>query len=239
MMIQAIRPVGALHCTLGVMSLNSNQLSQATALLEGLDVTSLLSEVVHETHATVEQVKCSQPLVVDLKGLESMHAPEKTSILYSPPSDQSGRLYPFCLAVQKIFKDKGFLVEDDRKLKLHATVVNTIYAKGKSLPPRRLGNTSAAKPPTSASGAERSVTNASNVAQQDASSSQGHGPDAKAPLKLDARSLLDKYQHFVWAENVVLDRLAICEMGAKKLTNTDGKVIAEQYTEVASIALPA
>lgn len=239
MMIQAVRPVGSLHCTLGVMSLDQNQLSQVTAFLEALDVQSLLSAVVRETRATQQQDACSQPLVVNLKGLESMHAPEKTSILYSPPFDKSGRLYPFCLAVQQLFKDHGFLVEDDRKLKLHATIVNTIYAKGKRLPTKRSGNASATKPPPSASGTAHSVANANEVARQDDSSSQGHGPVASAPLKLDARPLLDKYQDFVWAENVTLDRLAICGMGAKKLTDNDGKVIAEQYTEIATIALPA
>lgn len=236
--MQAIRPVGALHCTLGVMSLSDGQLAQARALLESLDVPSLLSEVMRETEATSEQATSSKPLVVDLKGLESMHAPEKTSILYSPPFDKTGRLYPFCLAVHQIFKDNGFLVEDDRKLKLHATVVNTTYAKGKRLPPRRFANLSSAKPPPFAEGAETSEPTASSDARQDDSSWQGHGPHANAPLKLDARPLLDKYQEFVWAQNVILNRLAICEMGAKKFTDGDGGVIAEQYTEVAYIALP-
>ncbi|KAK4507146.1 hypothetical protein PRZ48_000880 [Zasmidium cellare] len=216
----AIRPVGALHCTLGVMSLTKDQLSQATSFLENLDVRSLLSGTVRDSATTSEQGTTdtsSARLVVDLKGLESMHAPEKTSILYSGPFDKSERLYPFCLAVQQLFQDKGFLVEDDRKLKLHATIVNTIYAKGKKLPGRR----------------------ASNQAQQNDSDAQGHGPNANAPLKLDARALLDEYQDFAWAENVTLNRLAICEMGAKKITDDEGKVIAEQYTEVASIGLPS
>jgi activating signal cointegrator complex subunit 1 len=81
---------------------------------------------------------------------------------------------------------------------LHATLINTIYAKGRK--------------------------------------SQGHGPNAKAPLKIDARALLERYQDFVWARDVVLDRIAICEMGAKKLVE-NGEVVGEQYTEVASVSL--
>ena len=83
---------------------------------------------------------------------------------------------------------------------MHATLVNTIYAKGKK--------------------------------------SQGHGPNANAPLKIDARALLHKYENFVWAEDLILDRIAICEMGAKKQME-NGEVVGEEYTEVASVPLLA
>ena len=136
--------------------------------------------------------------MIDLKGLVSMHVPEKTSIVYIEPCDSSERLYPFCLALQKIFNEEGILVPDDRKLRLHATLVNTIYAKGKK--------------------------------------SQGHGRNANAPMKIDARTLLEKYADFMWAKDVVLDRIAICEMGAKKRIE-NGEVVGEEYTEVASVPL--
>lgn len=68
--------------------------------------------------------------------------------------------------------------------------------------------------------------------------SQGHGPDAKAPLSIDARDILDDYKDFVWAENVVLDRVAICEMGAKKILNEEGELVREEYKEIASMRLP-
>ena len=233
---KAIRPVGALHCTLGVMSLEKEQLEAAIACLKTLDVAACLQGQGQATLETEELPNTGhpslnrpisppppatapiKPLEINLKGLESMHSPEKTSILYSAPKDHTDRLYPFCLAVQKLFKDEGFLVEDDRKLKLHATIVNTIYAKDrKRRPPKRY-----AMPQASAT----------------ASTGQGHGPKANAFVKIDARSLLDEYKDFIWAENVALDRLAICEMGAKKSSDDSGNVVDEQYTEVASIALP-
>jgi activating signal cointegrator complex subunit 1 len=144
----------------------------------------------------------ASPITIDLKGLASMHDPQNTSILYIDPSDATHRLYPFCLALQKIFREEGVLLPDDRDLKLHATIVNTIYAKGKN------------------------------------NRSQGHGPHANAPLKFDARALLEEYEDFVWAEGVVLDRIAICEMGAKKRVDGEGNVVGEEYTEVASVDLP-
>lgn len=223
------------------MSLKSDQLSPAVAFLESLDVPSLLAKVAEEQatgydHPT--EAAPSGPLVIDLKGLESMHAPEKTSILFSAPVDASERLYPFCLTVQKLFKDNGFLVEDDRNLKLHATIVNTIYAKGKKLPVRRTGNAPAGKPPVSEREEGASTASGASRAQQDDGSVQRHGPNGNAPLKMDARAILEKYKDFVWSESVSLDRLAICEMGAKKVTDGQGNLIGEQYTEVASIKLP-
>lgn len=217
------------------MSLKQEKLEAAIASLKTLDVTACLQgqgqasseieELPKTGHPSLDRpisppptTAPIKPLKIDLKGLESMHSPEKTSILYSAPKDHTDRLYNFCLAVQKLFKDKGFLVEDDRELKLHATIINTIYAKGKKRrPPKR-----DAMPQVSAN----------------ASTEQGHGPKANAPLKIDARSLLDEYNNFVWAQNVVLDRLAICEMGAKKSLDASGNVLDEQYNEVASIALP-
>ena len=236
---KAIRPVGVMHCTLGVMSLDQDRLDKAIRLLQSLDITQLLRSNTADTSPGTTNVDpleitpkepltkyerpvvslqrpvsppalaaerasrantTSEPLTIDLKGLVSMHVPEKTSIVYIEPCDSSERLYPFCLALQDIFNKEGILVPDDRKLKLHATLVNTIYAKGKK--------------------------------------SQGHGSNAKAPMKIDARALLDKYADFVWAKDVVLDRIAIFEMGAKKRIE-NGEVVGEEYTEVASVPLLA
>ena len=249
---KAIRPVGALHCTLGVMSLKSNELLEVIDFLKGVDIQQLLEQTVdtfasagnlapaeNETagSSSVNQPitppnveRSTAPLTVYLKGLVSMHALEKTSILYSAPEDATGRLYPFCVALQKLFKDKGFMVEDNRELKLHATIVNTIYAKGKARARRHNLKPSSAEP-----GGE-SATYGGSADRQDARS-QGHGPNANAPLKIDATAILRKYKDFVWAENVVLDRVAICEMGAKKTLDEDGNVKAEEYTEVAAVAL--
>ncbi|GAB7322729.1 hypothetical protein MBLNU13_g03621t1 [Cladosporium sp. NU13] len=225
-----------MHCTLGVMSLDHDRLDKAIKLLQTLDITQLLStnaadtpplgttttvdpqEITPKEPSTKDErpissrrpvsppaerasrATKSDPLTIELKGLVSMHVPEKTSIVYIEPCDSSERLYPFCLALQGIFNREGFLVPDDRKLKLHATLVNTIYAKGRK--------------------------------------SQDHGSKANATMKIDASALLDKYADFVWAKDVVLDRIAICEMGAKKRIE-NGEIVGEEYTEVASVPLLA
>jgi activating signal cointegrator complex subunit 1 len=234
---KSVRPIGALHCTLGVMSLNEEELIEATEYLQGLDVRQILSEASAEPvdftklsstdASTLERPispptvsRAIQPLMIDLKGIESMHATQQTSILYAAPKDATGRLLPFCKTIQTLFNSKGFLRPDNRELKLHATLVNTIYARGRKRP------------------APRGLT-ISSTGQLRPDRSQGHGPDADTPLKIDATGLLEKYKDFVWAENVVLDRVAICEMGAKKIMNDAGEVVDQEYTEVASIQLPS
>ncbi|KAI6817930.1 hypothetical protein KC332_g11391 [Hortaea werneckii] len=265
---KAIRPVGALHCTLGVMSLDQNKLEEAKELLRHIDIPLMLQHASSQKHeqANVTDVGAGEPLVkssespphtaplrIDLRGLVSMHAPQKTSILYSAPVDQTGRLYPFCLAVQERFKGLDLLVKDDRKLKLHATIVNTIYAKGRKqrLPPKwkmkqqttTSGQIALASSPEGLAGGKAAASgdkagDETSPKKPEQGEVEGHGPNANAPLKIDATSILEEFKDFVWAENFVLDRIAICEMGAKKITNDEGGVVAEEYTEVASVKLP-
>lgn len=240
---KALRPVDALHCTLGVMSLNDERLAEAKSFLESLNIHSLLSgksndqeKAVAPSESTSVESAAVPPITIELRGLESMHPPQKTSILYSTPSDPSERLYAFCLAVQRLFKEKGFLIDDQRDLKLHATIVNTIYAKGKKQPLARASAQASAS--THASHDAGNATVGPDVPEASDSRSQGHGPNANAPLKMNARGLLQQYKEHVWAQGVTLEKLAICEMGAKKFTDEKGKIINEQYTEVASVALP-
>ncbi len=70
-----------------------------------------------------------KPLKVSLRGLESMHTLSKTSILYASPADDD-RLYPFCQRLKTIFTEGEFLVEENRPLKLHTTIINTVYVPG-------------------------------------------------------------------------------------------------------------
>ena len=140
------------------------------------------------------------PLVLSLKHLQPMHGPSSTSILYAVPDDPTHRLYAFCLALRSVFADAGLLVPDTRALLLHATVVNTVYARRRSR--RRRGG--------------------------------GHGEDARGRGGFDAREVLERFGHVVWAEGVRVERVAMCEMGARKVGGGNG----EEYIEVGSVELP-
>jgi activating signal cointegrator complex subunit 1 len=113
-------------------------------------------------------------LTVTLRGLRSMQADkEKAAVLYAPPEDPLGRLQGFCEGVKKVFVDEGVMAEEGRPLLLHATVVNTVYVKGK-------------------------------------------GGRRGERVTIDAREVLEKYEDEVWMEDVEVEGVQICKMGAKK-----------------------
>lgn len=278
---KAIRPLDSLHLTLGVMSLDGDKLTQATDLLKNLDLEALLREAT--TRKDVEEVQektevsdksesqppaplsLENPLRISLTSLQPMQSPHKTSILYISPSDPSERLKPLCLALRQRFSDAELLVPDTRPLRLHATIVNTIYAKGRRKPkPKsrtKKGEDDKKVDAETAKDAAVESTSATRNAPKDESdhgeqsspidgqkdgskqltandAGSGHGPDAKAPLRFDAREILERYKDHVWAEDFCIDRVAICEMGAKKVLDEAGKIVREEYKEIAVKRLP-
>lgn len=220
---RAIRPLGTLHLTVGVMSLQSKErVEAAVTFLHTLDVQELLrrpvaaalnymkasmegsdadSTITDTALSTPQTEDPTSPLVVSLTGLYPMHSPSSTSILYTSPQDPTSRLQSLCEALRIAFTEAGFVVSETRPLLLHATIVNTLYVKDRS---KRLRG-------------------------------GGHGKEGKVKRGFDARQILEKYEEHVWAEGVQLDRIAICEMGAKKI---DGEEGTEEYVEIGSISLP-
>jgi len=275
---KAVRPLGVLHLTLGVMSLDGPGLASAVSLLETTNINALLTHEESETkpasptgpsstHVSSPEAPPlatssseTSPLEVSLTGLVSMHPPHKTSILYISPIDPSSRLQSFAEALRNRFMDAGLLIEDTRPLKLHATVVNTIYAKGRKSGGRGKGkgkvktndshnkavdgaNPSQLNPlqpeeRSTENPTENVTTESSRIETKEIDTSQGHGANAKAPFRLDMRDVLERYKDFVWADHVLLDRVAICEMGAKKTVDEKGEVVSEEYREVARVGLP-
>ncbi|KAF4451352.1 hypothetical protein F53441_5618 [Fusarium austroafricanum] len=177
----AVRPLGTMHLTLGVMSLKDESLEQATEVLKGLRLKEFLASA-RTGKSTEDQ------LSITLKGLHAMQKPEKTSVLYAPPVDIEGILYKFCEQIKTAFQEAELMGKQDFPLLLHATVVNTIYVK------------------------------------------DGRGKK-REKLTIDARDLISLYDDFVWLEDMPLDKVAICRMGAKKIEGTDD----EAYEVVAEV----
>jgi activating signal cointegrator complex subunit 1 len=116
-----------MHLTLGVLSFPTGEgLDKATALLRSLKLTDLLPE--RASSASGEPAVA--PPAITLRGLGSMQPAAKASTLYAPPVDQLGTLQAFCERLKAVFQEAGLLLEDNRPLLLHATVLNTIYVKG-------------------------------------------------------------------------------------------------------------
>ncbi len=229
---KAIRPLETLHLTIGVMSLQTqDRIDACLTFLRGLDVHDLLREAEKLSTAasesgstgTVEAIDKSltgtpnsksppdkpaapsgppsppSPLTISLSGLHPMHSPASTSILYAVPTDPTFRLLNFCQSLQQLFTSATFLLPDDRPLRLHATIVNTIYAKDRSTRPR----------------------------------GGGHGRGSREKKGFDATRWIEKYEGFEWAAWVRIEKVAICEMGAKEVEG-DGV----EYLEIGSVSLP-
>ncbi|KAK0635002.1 kinase A anchor protein, partial [Bombardia bombarda] len=124
----AIRPLGTLHLTLGIMSFprnNNEGLDRAVGLLRSLRPREMLADVEEEGEGN-----SGSDLVITLQGLESMQAPAKAAVLYASPTDRLGTLQAFCERLRLAFREAELIVEESRPLLLHATILNTIYVKG-------------------------------------------------------------------------------------------------------------
>jgi activating signal cointegrator complex subunit 1 len=127
----AIRPLGTLHLTLGVMSLGTpEKVGKALDVLRSLDLKTLLNGagVGTDRGESVDNGR-DGGLRVTLQGLETMHHPFSTSILFAPPIP-SPTLTSFCTSLKQAFLDAELMVPDTRPLLLHATILNTIYVPG-------------------------------------------------------------------------------------------------------------
>ena len=186
----AVRPLGTLHLTIGVMSLlTPAKVQSALEVLKGLDLKRLLSKSGIESRKddTMEKEpgEDGKDLNITLQGLESMHTPSSTSVLYAPPLPNP-QLTTFCQSLKQAFLDAELMVPDNRPLLLHATVLNTIYVP--------------------------------SVRARGRGGNAGHGRH-KARLAINAEEMLQDYENFVWMKNVRVEKVAICRMGARKSEN--------------------
>ena len=241
---EAFRPLGVLHLTLGVMSLRTEERKVAAkTLLESLDLLGLLAEserldvssstgniILNENSLSPPESDppptdfggqastCLQtltrtitppslsrsrdstaPLVVSLRGLQAFPKPQKATVLHCQPQDRTSRLYPFCLKLKQSFVDAGVIEPEGRPLVLHATIVNTVYAKkDRRNEERRMGSI------------EFDATDIMRMYNENGGIEAG---EAKG--------------EFVWANEILIDRVRICEMGAKLVENT---MHGQEYT---------
>ncbi|KAJ5619665.1 hypothetical protein N7510_003649 [Penicillium lagena] len=134
----ALRPIGTLHLTLGVMSLPSKErFDEAVAFFQKLDLASLMrgaeraargqkkksheEQLLASTTADTEmdspnsEPEASSPLSPLNVSLESLHAlprAKAATVLHASPVDPTRRLYPFCVMLRDKFIEAGFLVAE-------------------------------------------------------------------------------------------------------------------------------
>ncbi|CAF9922121.1 hypothetical protein IMSHALPRED_005349 [Imshaugia aleurites] len=205
---KAIRPVGAIHLTIGVMSLPTpDRLAAACTYLQSLDIPTMLRAACDPPPATLSPDPPTasnppppQPLLTTLSGLHTLRPPTSTSSLHASPTPSSPHLLPFATALRAAFTAAGFLIPDSRPLTLHATLVNTIYAR---------------------------------------SAKSGKNRWTKGSGRFDATRLIERYKDVEWARDVRIEKVAVCEMGARVVGVEEGGGGVDQvYREVASVELP-
>lgn len=208
--LEAIRPVGTVHLTLGMMSFPQNEegkerLEKALHVLRSLHLREIFAGVekpampgASNTAAEEDKRKEGEKrqILITLKGLHCLQKPEKATVLYTPPVDPLGTLQEFSERVRAAFKHEGLFMADNRPLLLHATIVNMIYVRGRTKP--RKGNRS-----------EKKVIG-------------------------DSQAIVDRYEDQVWMEDVPLERIAICKMGAKPVL-MGNEVVDIAYEEEGAI----
>ncbi|EGN97767.1 hypothetical protein SERLA73DRAFT_182510 [Serpula lacrymans var. lacrymans S7.3] len=131
-----------LHLTLGVMCLNP-ALSGATSTSQSFKTLPAALNLLSALKPRIMEMIGDKRLCVPLNFMDIMNPDrgdhDKAHVLWMGPSldsEDAQLLKRVCEMVTKAFTDAGF-VTDRRPLKLHCTVINTIYRKPKSRGPRQ------------------------------------------------------------------------------------------------------
>ncbi|ERF70511.1 hypothetical protein EPUS_07368 [Endocarpon pusillum Z07020] len=243
----AFRPLGTLHLTLGVMSLKEpERLQGALKLLEDLDLAGMLGEVSDGRSSPEDILLGESPVALglghstrssdELEEKSSSHdmtevsprtigipAAEAIEVLHTPPHDPTSRLHPFCLSVLDHFKSAGYILSEaaDRELTLHATLINTVYVKKRrDGEKKRMGKVTFDATPVLRVFNERGGDTASQGTSSGGTGGGGGGGGGGGA--------------FTFASSIPINRVQICEMGAKKLdAENDPEGLGERYVVVA------
>ncbi|KAJ5669460.1 hypothetical protein N7462_010530 [Penicillium macrosclerotiorum] len=132
----AIRPLGTLHLTLGVMSLPKKEtLDEALRFFHSLDLAGLMLEAervainLRQKRSSTPQVSTSttmgstektsqgaQPFSISLESLHALPRAKAATVLHASPEDPTGRLYPFCFMLRDKFIEAGFILGESKDM---------------------------------------------------------------------------------------------------------------------------
>lgn len=196
---KAIRPIGTIHLTLGVLHLENEALVERAKrwLEDEVDVEGLLRRVGEAERArrdkdvslgdAVPDFAPLAPLIVDLRSLHPLQGQpaHSAAILYLSPHDPTDRLQAFAQSLRDAAVNCGIMRQESnpkrRRVLLHATVVNARYSSA--------------------------------------------GPRS---TRYDFSSVISRFEQAEWATDVPVDGVALCEMGARPTGDGDAvyKVVA-------------
>lgn len=138
----ALRPLGTLHLTLGVMSLPTKErLEEALELFQSLDLAAMMHEAENKAQRSrlgrkerpeqmlsynisddrigpdpgpVNRQQFPQPLNISLESLHALPRARSATVLHAVPVDPTSRLYPFCEMLRDKFLEAGFIVGENK-----------------------------------------------------------------------------------------------------------------------------
>ena len=134
-----------MHLTIGVMSLKEDDpeggaesVKKARELFSTINLRQVLKtakETSNKAGALAGDSGKSEgeedALRITLKGMGNWGPSSKASVVFAPPVDPQGILYRFCDSLRQTFQDAGVMPVQEFPLVLHATIVNTVYVKGR------------------------------------------------------------------------------------------------------------
>lgn len=174
------------------------------------------------------------PITISLRGLDAFPSPSKATVLHARPHDSTERLLPFALALRQAFLDASLIAPEKRDLKLHASLVNTIYA-GKDKRRQRFEKDGQG----GGKGGRRKGEQKTVIDARELLTAFNYRSGQFAGIKNTARSeegdgnspmgTATEKKEFVWAQDVKIDRVQICKMGAKAV---EDKELGQQYEVV-------
>ena len=225
---EAVKPVGSLHLTIGVLHLRDEEaFKRARRAIDDLNLESYLARggeggtarsSIGSNALVIPHFRISSlPLI--RKGQESQSP--KTYVVHLDPLDPDGRLQGFCNAILEHFREGGLIQQPDParphprdNLTLHATLIN-VRQRRPSMDPRRQSR---------------------GAGYQSLNSDLAEGTpgdfDRDNVKPIDASSILDAFGSWKWAENVELDRVALCRLGCKYEWDEHGEFVDGHYEEV-------
>ncbi|KAI9367794.1 AKAP7 2'5' RNA ligase-like domain-containing protein [Aspergillus egyptiacus] len=132
----AIRPLGTLHLTLGVMSLpTAERLEEALLFFHSLDLVAMMRKA--EESAALKRLRADvrsadessittdssvpdesttpEPFSISLESLHALPRARSATVLHAAPVDPTSRLYPFCDMLRNKFLESGFLQGEYKK----------------------------------------------------------------------------------------------------------------------------
>ncbi|KAE8147427.1 AKAP7 2'5' RNA ligase-like domain-containing protein [Aspergillus avenaceus] len=258
----ALRPVGTLHLTLGVMSLPTRErLEDAISFFHSLDLLAMVREAGRRARFSTTDDKNSEdkseeekdkeknkeggtpPFTISLESLHALPRARAATVLHAAPVDPTARLYPFCEMLREKFLHAGFLQGEVRhkaageegpvpRPKARPLLLHATVANTIYVRGRKDGGSRKGRN-------DRIAFDARDLVAW----YRGFYADRErtVPKSLQSASLGDggsRGYPFVWAREFPVESVCICEMGAKKLDSVGDASglnarLGEKYAAVA------